>query len=225
MCFRNRTEKKTTKFSLRKSHGFNEKLTSIQDRIRDYVAEQCTLLPKEFPELPEDFEDDIIEIADFVTTARSIVLRDYRGVKNLALSAEYPMRVAKMMQSVAKMMIHLNKGVVTDEIRKCVYKVGFDCIPKQTKIALQILAKYYRVTSAGVGKEIKYPEARAQEWIENLNMYGIVDRFIVNKKSYWGMEEEYRKIMNKYFNIELSDKFLASDDESDGREGSSSWMD
>lgn len=216
--------KKTTKFSLHKSEGFNKKLNSIQDRMRDYVAEQATKIPATFPPLPEDFEDDIIEIADFVTTARSIVLRDYRGVKNLALSAEYPMRVAKMMQSVAQLMIHLNGGELTDKIKKCVYKVGFDCIPKQTKIALLVLAKYYRVNSGGVGQEIKYPAQRAEEWIENLNMFGIVERFKINDSNYWGMTDEYRQLIHKYFNVELSDQYLASDDKKDTRIGGS-WMD
>lgn len=215
--------KKTTKFSLRKAEGFNAKLNSIQERIRDYILEQTTKIPDSLPHLPDDFEDDIIEVADFTTICRSIVLRDYRGVKNLALSAEYPMRVAKMMQSVAQLMIHLNGGVLTDEIKQCVFKIGFDCIPKQTKIALMVLAKYYRVNTGGLAKDINYPEKRAQEWAEDLNMHGVILRHKHDGKTYWGMTDEYRKLMQKYFKIELSEEYLVSDDMSETR--FNTWMD
>ena len=204
--------KKTTKFSLKKAAGFEKKLLSIQERFRDYVNEQASSIPDELPDLPDDFEDDIIEVADFTTICRSIVLRDYRGLKNLALSAEYPMRVAKMMMAVGKLMIYLNRGELTDDIKRCIFKIGFDCIPKQTKLALAVLAKHYRVNNGGLAKEINYPEKRAQEWAENLNMFGVVMRHKHNDKIYWGMTDEYRKLMNKYFAIELSEDYLVSDD-------------
>jgi hypothetical protein len=217
--------KVTAKFSLKKSHGFNEKLVSIQDRMRDYVLEQVSKLPKEFPDIPEEFENDIVEVSDFITLCRSTVLRDYRGVQNLALSAEFPMRVAKAMMATAKMMIHLNGGVLTEDIKRCVFKIGFDSIPKQTKIALKVLAENYRVNSGGVAQLINYPVKRAQEWMENLNMFGIIKRLKVDRKEYWEMQDEYRKIMFKYFpKLVFSNVPLVSDDAHDSMGGGGDWF-
>ena len=215
--------KATAKFSLRKSHGFNEKLISIQNRVRDYVLSQTATLPKEFPELEDGFEDDIVEVADFITRCRSIVLRDYRGLQNLTLSAEYPMRVAKAMSAVAKLMIHLNGGKMSEDIKKCVFKIGFDSIPKQTKIALKVMAENYRVNAGGVASLIKYPEKRAVEWLENLHMFNIVRKLKVDGRQYWEMEEEYRTVMFKYFpKLVFTNVPLVSDDIYEGR-GIDSW--
>lgn len=214
----------TTKFALNKTEGFNEKLVSIQDRFRDYILDQISKLPSEFPDLPEEFQDEIVEVSDFITLCRSTVLRDYRGVQNLALSAEFPMRVAKSMMSIARLMIHLNGGVLTEEIKRCVFKTGFDSIPKQTKIALKALAENFRVNSGGVAQLINYPTKRTEEWIQNLNMFDIVRRLKVDRKEYWEMKEEYRDLMFKYFpSLVFSNVPLVSDDDHDTMSGFNDW--
>jgi hypothetical protein len=196
---------KTAKVSLKKVKGFEEHLGAVQDTIATYIMDACAGLPDNFPDISDELEDKIIEVANFVSMARSTVLRDYRGVKSLALSAEFPMRLAKMMT-------HLSGGVLPELLEKAIYKCAFDCIPKQTMMALKTVAKFYRCDSGGVGREINYPQARAQEWIENLNMFGIVNRVKVDKKEYWQMEDEYRKLLKDYLGIELSEQFCLGDE-------------
>jgi hypothetical protein len=202
----------TAKMAMKKTKGFDETLGEIQDEVAEYIMDACGSLPSTFPKLSEELENRIIEVADFVSQARSIVLRDYRGVKSLALSAEFPMRLAKMMMAMAQIMTHLSGGELPEVLEQCIYKSAFDCIPKQTRLVLEIIAKYYRCDSGGVGREMNYPQARAQEWIENLNMFGIVERVKVDKKEYWQMESNHRKIIQKYLGIEMSDQFLLGDE-------------
>lgn len=205
----------TTRMALKKTEGFDTTLSSIQDRFKDFILEKLKTMPERFPELSEELTNNIIEVSDFVTEARSIVLRDYRGVKSLALSAEYPMRVAKQLTAVAKVATWLSGGTLPEVLEKGIYKMAVDCIPKQTKLALKVLAKYYRCDSGGVGREINYHPKRAEEWIDNLNMFGIVKRVKIDKKEYWQMEDKPREIIRKYFGVEMSGQFLLGDDVED----------
>lgn len=203
--------KATTKVSIKKSKGFNEKMEQIQDKFREYILDVVVNLPAEFPDLEDDFIDDIIDVAEFSTRARSIVLRDYRGQKNLALSPEAPMRVAKQMTALGQVLQYMNGGTLTPELKKAVLKCGFDCIPKQINLAMKFCAEYSRVQVAGIAAKINYPEYVVSEWIDNLNMFKIVDRDVSAGKEFWAMKPEYRDLLHKHMGIQKLDVELLGD--------------
>lgn len=204
--------KKTAKHSIKNEGKLDSAMDQIQDEMAEYVTHCLDHLPKEFPPVPEDFEDEIIDISDFCSIGRSIVKRDYKGAKSLALSAEMPMRMAKQLIKIAQVLIWMNDGKLEEWIRNCVYKVGLDSIPKQRRIVLEVLAKYEKVEVSGVANEINYNTDRSREWIEDLNMFGVCDRIKLSTgKELWKIKDDYRKLMSKYLKITYIGKNLEGD--------------
>ena len=205
------TRKRLTRVSLNKSKNFNEKMSEIQDKFGKFVVDTIMELPEEFPPLDDDFINDIIDVAEFATRARSIVVRDYRGVKNLALSPENPMRVAKQLMPLAQILTYMNKGPLTPKLKKAVLKCAFDCIPKQIVIAMRICAQYERVQAAGIALEVHYGNEIVNEWLDNLHMFKIIKREHINGRVFWQMVPEYRKLLQKHLEIQYKGMELIGD--------------
>lgn len=222
----------TTKRALRKSSSLNREKIAIQDAVLEFIMEKLKKIPTELPDVDEKLEDQIIEVANFSSICRSVVKRDYRGEKSLALSAEMPMRMAKQLLSSAQLLTFVNDGVLTQPLIDCVFKTGFDSIPKQRRLILEVMAKYVRVNVVSVATLINYKPERAREWIEDLNMFGVCDRIQRGQKEFWEMKHEYRQVMLRYhpeikaLNEELDDSgdpSMFSGYESGSRDVDKSW--
>lgn len=205
--------KATTKRALKNAGTLERKREEIQTKMAEFVEDMINNLPAVLPDLPEDIEDEIIEVADFASTCRSVVKRDYRGEKSLALSAEMPMRMAKQLLAIGQQLTYVYGGELPQEARDVIFKTGFDSIPKQRRIILEVLCQYDRVNVAGVADLINYNPARSREWIEDLNMFGVTKRVKSGRKEYWELRPQYKKIMRKYFNLERKGELLESEDE------------
>jgi predicted ATPase len=203
--------KEITRMSIKKAKGFNEKMNEIQDFFRDYVLDMVNNLPLEYPDLDDEFIDQIVDVSELSTRARSIVLRDYKGKKNLALSPEAPMRVAKQLMALGQVLTVMNGGVLTPELKKSILKCGFDCVPKQIGMAMKICAAYEKVQTAGVSKEVSYSPSIVAEWLDNLNMFQILDKKNINGDWWWVMKEEYRKLLQDHLGVEYTGMELMAD--------------
>lgn len=204
--------KLATKQALRNNNKLDERVTEIQEAFRDYIIYMIETMPAELPPLSDELENDIIEVSDFSTIARSSVYRDYKGAKSLVLSAEMPMRMSKQLLGTAQILTHMSGGVLPDHLRKAVYNIGFDSIPKQRRQTLEALAKYHRVTKSGVADYLNFPPDRAQEWIDDINSFGLCTRIKSGSKQLWELKPEYRATILKYFNIKMEDVVLDSED-------------
>jgi len=219
--------KKTAKAAMKKNLTMQKEMDEIQNAISEFIMDKVNNVPETMPDLGEDLEDEIIDISDFSAMCRSVVLRDYRGEKNLALSAEFPMRMAKQLLSAGQFMKYCNNGVLTPEYRNAIFKIGLDSIPKQRRLILDVVARHPKVNVVGVSQEINYPPALVRGWMEDLNMFGVLTVSRYKNKEYWSMKEEYRVIMQKYLGVITSEDDLEGDEESstwsDGRDVDSSW--
>lgn len=194
--------KKTCKRAMQNHNGLSYQVQKIQEAMNQFITEKVQAMPYELPGIEEELEDEIIEIADFATICRSVVKRDYKGAKSLALSAEYPMRMAHQLLALTKGFIYLYDGKLPDYLRKATFKVALDSIPKQRRLILEVLAKYNKVNKSGIADYINYSPERTEEWLEDLNMFGIVQRVKGGHKQYWRLKAEYRDIMKKYLGID-----------------------
>ncbi|HKZ41017.1 MAG TPA: hypothetical protein VJ044_08645, partial [Candidatus Hodarchaeales archaeon] len=211
----------TTKRALKNNNVLEKNKEAIKEAFATFVMEMVDKLPSELPSLPDALEDQIIEVADFASICRSIVKRDYRGEKSLALSAEMPMRMAKQLLSIGQQMQYVNGGELNDKLIDAIFKTGFDSIPKQRKIVLEVLAKYTRVNILGVAERINYNPQRSKEWIEDLNMFGVCNRIKSGHKEYWEIKPQYRKIMTKYFGVKpVNEELDLSEEMYEGSHGS-----
>jgi hypothetical protein len=209
--------KEMTKRALRNNNSFQQKIEHIQNVFQEFIEERTgkrgeDKLPHEFPYIDDELETQLIEIADFSATCRSVVKRDYRGMKSLALSAEMPPRIAKQLLSVAQLLTFINDGVLTPELREIVFKIGLDSIPKQRRLILAALAKYRMANVTGLSEEISYPPERIKEWLDDLHMFGVVTPQKVNRSVYWRIVAEYRDIMVRYCGVVPVDEDLEGDD-------------
>jgi hypothetical protein len=204
--------KATCRRALANNNILEEKVSELQDAVQEFVMDKLKNIPSMLPPVDDALGEELIDIADFSSTCRSVVKRDYRGIKSLALSAEMPMRMLKELLSLAQGFIYLNDGVLPDYLRDAVFKVALDSIPKQRRLILEVLAKYSKVNKAGIADKINYSPERTEEWIEDLNMFGVVERVRQGTKQSWRLKEEYRDIMRKYLGIVNTGSDLEIDD-------------
>lgn len=205
--------KATTKRALRNNQGLEADMLNIQIEFGEFVMDRIRSLPESLPYVDDELEDDIIEVGDFAAICRSIVKRDYKGVKNLALSAEMPMRMSKQLLIIAQLFAFINGGVLEDHLKKAVFKTALDSIPKQRRLILETLARYNRVSIGGLSDAINYPPDRCKEWMEDLQMFDVVRRIKANQRQYWAIKEEYRSILVKHIGIVVEERILESDDD------------
>lgn len=197
-----------TLVAMRKDRQFDARIAELQDRVAGYISAQVKALPADFPDLPDDLLMRVAAAAEFVTRARSVVLRDYRGEKSLALSSEMPARVATQLQSIAKLLIHLNGGEMAEWIERTVMKCALDCIPKQSLLVLRCMAEYPRAVASGIASRIGYPSQRVTEWLENLNMHRVTESEKVGTTWYWKLVPQYRDFLVAQLQLERRDGSL-----------------
>lgn len=200
-----------------------ERLALLQADVAEFVADKIAHAPLEFAPIPEELEDDIIRVAMLAERARSSIDRDYQGTVQLAQSTGMPMRMSEQMLAIAHFMTYANEGNLTPIIRATIFKVAMDSIPKQRRLVLDLLAKHPRCDIIGMAMAINYPHAVVRKWVEDLNMFKIVDRHVVGDKELWTMRNEYRQTMLKHLPIEAVEDDLVSAAQVPGGKEGLSW--
>ena len=214
----NQDRKKTTMRAVENNKDSKEKRERIQTIFNDtvmYIVEN--LVGKPMPDITPEFTEELVDLADFITEVRSPTERNFRGELVLVPSSEMPMRVFQMFLTLARVLILLNEGEVTDEIRGILYKIAMDSIPKQRRLALQLLAQYDKITTKGAAQILRYPTETMRVWLENVNVLGICERKNstngLTGPDIWVMNEPYRSMMIKYDHLERINDILADKSE------------
>jgi len=202
---------KTTKRAIKNAAILEKGKEKVQDAIAEFVIEKIQALPAYLPPLSDELEDQIIEVSDFSETCRSIVKRDYKGAKNLALSAGMPMRMAKQLLAIGQQLTYVYDGELSEDAKNAIFKTGFDSIPKQRRLVLETMTKFDKVNIAGLSDAMNYPDTRCREWVEDLQMFGVTRRIKAGNKEYWELKPEYKVLMKKYFNLKKEGESLESD--------------
>lgn len=213
-CMPKKDRKKTLVRALKNANNADEKRVVIKEMVKTYVEELITTLPKTLPPLPDDFNEELIELADFSTLVRSPTERNFKGELTLVHEPEMGMRVIHQMILLAQLLVYMH-GELTDEIKNGIRKIAFDNIPKLRRNALLYLAKYSRITAKGLAQEMNYPTETAKIWLEDLNALEVVKRKIdgMTKLDTFEMKREYRELVCKYLNIEYEGYDLLGTDE------------
>ena len=220
--------KKTARAALTNKRNHNksaDKLGEIQKHVAEFILDKILNAPEEFPLIDKELEEEIIDVADLASMCRSVVDRDYKGEVNLALSAEFPMRMAEQLLAIAQFMTYANDGVLTNDMKNTIYKTAFDSIPKQRRIVLEVLASYQMIDVIAAGMKINYPSELVRKWVEDLHMFGIVDRERVKGKEFWKIRDEYRQTLIKYLGITIHNESLESDERGEIKRDGPTWED
>lgn len=166
--------------------------------------------------LAEDTEDELIDVADFCTIARSGVEwndRANHGAGAIARlpSKEMPFRAVKQLMRIAKALVVMNlhdgaKGTLTAIDRQILYKIAFDSIPDMRRKAMQVIAAYQGgATAASIAMEMALPTDSARRFLEELNALGIIERnqseTTKANVEVWKMKLEYALVVRKFEHI------------------------
>jgi len=175
---------------------------------------------------------EIIDVADFCTIARSgIIQNEYTGKISFVPSPEMPTRMFEQMLALSSTFLLMNKidnpehdGLLVNRDFKIMYKIAYDSIPIQRRIALRYLAQYTEgVDTAALARKTNYPTEVVQGWLEQLNALGVVARVKrTGFGNWWKLEPQYCALMMKLTGVKAVDEWMI-DDESMDEDAGKEW--
>jgi len=193
----------------------------MRQELRDVVARFVASLDfGASPNLPETFEERLAALADFVSRARSGVVRErYSRDLTLAPEPEAPARLAKQLATLAvgHAMIHAADGVEEADYA-FVYRVALDCLPQ---VRLQVVEVLWgatdQITTSQVAEQIGYPTTTARRTLEDMAALGIV---AISKAPTRGQADNWRLTDEGRTLLSISTGTLSSVSESDRKSDS-----
>lgn len=212
---------------LENTGDMTEKRKHIQDCFTAYLTYVLDNVSPEKPKLPEVLREELLQVADFATRARSAVLTDFKsGAVTFVPSAEMPTRVTSQLYNLASAFLIMKKAdpeyvTIEDDLaekyKNILYKVAMDSIPKKRRMALQALAGYEDgVSSGGLATMLAYPTETVKKWFYALNGLGICERSKGRSNhDTWSMRKEYRAIVQRFDKVRIIQGALRDDSDDD----------
>ena len=181
-------------------------------------------LPKEAVSIPQDWFEEIIELSEFATRARSGVKRDSRQRDITHVFApEMPIRFAKQLTTLAQAFMVMGES---DGDRAILRKIAISSLPKNRIRVFGLLTKSpLSVQLAEAAIDEKLPDSEEEdsfeersEWtnknmamaldlptttttriLQDLNALGFITRKKVGKADTWVLKPEYLEFWTKYY--------------------------
>lgn len=185
-----------------------------REKLKDAVAnflDKVVGTPVTIPKVPKFMEDEIIDLAEFTTRARSSVDRDYYSQSKeieYVYDPEGPTRFADQLKTIYKALVILNGGALQDLDQRIIYKIALDSIDQRCRRALQAAAKYTTITTPGLAILINLPTTSTRRILEDLNALGVLIRIKTGREDHWKIKDEYRPLIQKVDQIKFEDKIL-----------------
>ncbi|MEA3399322.1 MAG: hypothetical protein U9R00_02295 [Patescibacteria group bacterium] len=188
----------------------------VSEFINDIID---NTLPMSSREIPQCIQDEITEISNFATLARSPVEMNFKNPKLVMFvhDREGPARVAKMLVNLADaLMIISNEEVLSRFNSKILYKIALDSIPAERKMVLELLAKYRNATTSSIGIRLNLPTETVIAWLSQLNALSIVKKTKPGSSFVWELKKKYKDLMVDYIGIDKIDEELDEIEEKEG---------
>ena len=214
------------------AHGMDAKRMHLQQCFKFYIEHVIQKLDDIEIELAADLKEEILDVADFATKARSGLVKNERKPEQVQFKpdAEMPMRVTGQLFTLASALIGIDKtrpqylsgnkaegpviSKLSDDDKKLIYKICLDSIPRKRRLALQSLAKYrHGITTAGLAIKLSYHSDVMKATLFELNALELCDRRRDGGVDIWHLKEDYRDTICKYEGITAIDDKLQADDD------------
>ena len=201
----------------------NTQMPIIQGLVQEYLQNALNNLADDVLTLDRATRDEVVDIADFCTMARSgIFTNNYTGDIVFTPTPEMPMRMFEQMLALASALrfMRIMEGDIVSkeqplpqEDMDLIYKVAYDSIPIVRRIALRHIAQHTSgVDSAALAMKINYPTKVVAGWLEQLNALGVVQRL---KKSgfgnWWKLRKEYQDIVLKLQGVKVIGDYMTEE--------------
>ena len=223
--------KETLRFKLRQEAGGTTEdiqMPKVKEMVHKYVQQCFTALQDVRVILNEEAQEEIIDVADFCTMARSgMMINTYNGTIEFVPEPEGPARMFEQMLAIASTLILMrrvdNPNATPEELEldkndfKMMYKIAYDSIPITRRIGLAYLAQYAQgVDSNALSLRINYPTKVVTGWMEQLTALGVVERVKHSGfGNWWRLKKQYRDIMIKLQGVNVIDGFMGEEDNED----------
>lgn len=160
------------------------------------------------PELPTEAQNELIDLAEFVTKSRSAVIRDFGMKKEILFvpTPEMPTRILQQVALVGQGAMILNSGALKEEDMGMMYKVMLDSIPRTNVMVIKEMARSDAQTSREIADALGYPTPTISTYLENLAMLNVCSRKKGTEKGdgndhRWTLHPQYAEIIRRHYDI------------------------
>jgi hypothetical protein len=219
--------KEMTRRAMKNAASLKEKELELREKVSTFVNERLNMATIEGLEIPEEVIDEMIEIANFATLARSPITMDKKDPTMVAFVSEreQPMRMTMMYANLATALMVLSDEKQLSPLNASIlYKSALDSIPVERRMVLSILAKYREANTKAIALMLHYDTVIVRAWCNQLCALKLIQRTKGGKGKgsgdIWKLEQEYKDVMCKYENIEAVDEMLEAQEDDDEEWGS-----
>lgn len=197
--------------------GIREKEAHLREVVAKFVRHVLDTATKDPVAIPEGLQNDMIELANFTTLARSPVTTDFRTGKILFVpDREMPSRMATMLTNLAAtLMVMGNKNELDSIDHLVITKCAFDSVPAERRLILKMLTQHTLATTKTLAIHLNYETPIVAAWCAELNALKIIDRVakVAGNADGWKLQPEYRTLIAKYEKIDMSNDPLVASEE------------
>ena len=183
-----------------------EQRPMLQDAFKRFLDE-IIVIPAVLPKLPEDMEEEILDLSEMVTRARSIVDRDSKSNTKEIEFAHDPEgipRFATQLTTYGISLMVINNGPLLATDRDILYKIALDSIDKRRRMILQRMTVYVEVDTKELARDLNYPPNSVRRWCQDLNVLGMVDMLHGGRSDKWVLKPEYKQLISRYDHIQMT---------------------
>lgn len=208
--------------------NMDAKREHLQNCMTAYITYVLSHLMENPIEISDSLLEELFDIADFSTSARSSVEKNQRtGLVSFIPDKEMPTRVTTQLLGIAKALVAINKAdptllvgdnqqdTVLGEDMEILIKIALDSIPRKRRQAIIALAKYkLGITTSGIAMALNYPSDTIKITMYELNALGFCSRERDGGKDVWKITPEWEDIVVKFEGVTQVNQELNAD--SDG---------
>lgn len=197
--------KEMTRRAIKNQKSLKDQEKHLQELVADFVNEKIAKYQKKELTIPALIEEEMVQVADFCTLARSPVTVDQRtGNVIFVGDREMPSRMAIMLTNIAMaLMIICDEDDLSEENALILYKTAMDSIPVDRRMILRLLAQFNGATTKNLAVKLNYPTEPIRSWCGQLNARGIIHRAnTVGASDLWQLKDDYKHIILKYENLQ-----------------------
>jgi len=209
------SRKDTTHTSMDHTAKIRAMRQDIQDAFTQFVNHTVQTLEEDrIPDISNELQDNIVDIAEFASRARSPVSRNFKGEMEMVYDPEMPMRMASQLKILAQTFAVMNDYEITDRHEDIIYDVALNCISKQRWTVCDVLAKFDEVSTKALAMYLDFPTRVVRPWVEDLNGLSVVersDRESAIGGDMWKLYPEYKEILREFGGIERKGEILDTD--------------
>jgi hypothetical protein len=156
-------------------------------------------IPQTAPEVPQDYKDAVMHLAVFCAKARSVVLRDSRGNREIVdvPEPEHPTRLVKQLVNLLSALAVVNGDFTKDDYR-IIYKIGMDSLTAVRRLVIEHLFVNDSPQSLGaIAEAIGYPQNTARRQLEELQALKLVTGDHASMAYSYELTADSRELMTK----------------------------